>query len=62
MHEETNGVSVPSSVAASTNQNGTTAAATVAATAAPDLEMDVPQENDNPADLDVTFTSNSGGK
>lgn len=57
MHEEATSMSVPSSVAASTtqNENGTTPTVSVVT-----AEVDLNVDNDN-VDLQVPFSSNSGG-
>lgn len=60
MHEEATSMSVPSSVAASTtqNENGTTPTVSVVTA---EVELNVSVDNDN-VDLQVPFSSNSGGK
>lgn len=59
MHEEATSMSVPSSVAASTtqNENGTTPTVSVVTA---EVELNVTVDNDN-VDLQVPFSSNSGG-
>lgn len=59
MHEEATSMSVPSSVAASTtqNENGTTPTVSVVTA---EVELNVSVDNDN-VDLQVPFSSNSGG-
>lgn len=64
MHEEATSISVPSSVAASTtqsNQNGTTAAATVSIVTTADVDLDITPENENNVELEVPFSSSSTG-
>lgn len=59
MHEEATGMSVPSSVAASTaqNENGTTTTVSVVNA---EVELEVATDNDN-VELQVPFSTNSGG-
>ncbi|XP_050497910.1 nuclear hormone receptor FTZ-F1 [Diabrotica virgifera virgifera] len=63
MHEETSGMSVPSSVAVSTvqvqNENGTSTTVSVV-NADAEVELEVVTDNDN-VDLQVPFSTNSGG-
>ncbi|XP_056630704.1 LOW QUALITY PROTEIN: nuclear hormone receptor FTZ-F1 [Diorhabda sublineata] len=59
MHEETTGMSVPSSVAVSTVQNENGTSTTVSVVNA-EVELEVVTDNDN-VELQVPFSSNSGG-
>lgn len=61
MHEEATSMSVPCSVAVSTshNQNGTTAPLVSVVTA--DVDLEVSQDHHDNVELEVPFSTNSGG-
>lgn len=65
MHEEATSMSVPCSVAVSTShnqQNGTTTAGQIVSVVTADVELEVSQDHDVNVELEVPFSTSSGGK